>query len=117
MRSTVPLEKSLDKNYRIHEKQYLMNKTNDYIYKSEEEIENNNKIGVILNGSHLPAFQPLMLHKMSKTPENFNHNSMSSAKSKSLEFSKNVTIILGDLLVDYDRNQRPGHGGNHLFEI
>lgn len=58
-----------------------------------------------------------MSHKMSKFPDSLNQKNGTVAKSKSQEISKKITIILGDLLIDYDRNQRPkGHKGNHLSE-
>ncbi|CAG2103862.1 unnamed protein product [Medioppia subpectinata] len=65
---------------------------------------------IILSGYHSEP-QRLMSHKMHKTPENTRQRSGSTDQLESLEISKKVTIILGDLLVDYDRNQRPGHGG------
>ena len=54
---------------------------------------------------------------MSKFPDNQNQRNGTVAKSKSQEISKKITIILSDLLVNYDRNQRPkGYKGSHLSE-
>ncbi len=112
MHSTVPIV-GLDKNYRIIDNHYSLNKSNDNGSQIENQ-ENKNSTEIILGAHRLPTPQPLMKHKMSKTPENLRHNSGLQNHSKSQEISKKVTIILGDLLVDYDRNERPGHGGINL---
>ena len=46
-------------------------------------------------------------------PNNLQHSNSSSADHK--DSSKNISLVLADLLDDYDYNQRPGYGGECLF--
>ncbi len=98
----------IDKNYRIYDSHYLLNKSNDNGSQVEEYNNNNSKI--MLSTERLPTPQRL-IHRMSQNPGNLRHNSGFRTNSKSREISKNISKILGKFLDDYDCTERPGHGG------
>lgn len=98
----------LDKNYRIYDSHYLLNKSNDN--GSQVEQYNNNNSKIMLSTQRLPTPERL-IHRMSQNPENLRHNSGLRTNSKSREISKNISKILGKFLDNYDCTERPGHGG------
>ncbi len=55
------------------------------------------------------------MHKMPLFPEYIPPEARNQVVSaNSLEISRNITKVLENLLLNYDSNQRPGHGGEKL---
>lgn len=66
------------------------------------------------DGSDLRIFvrSKRFMSKMPKMPTNLQHFNGTVAQSADLkDSSKNISLVLADLLDDYDYNQRPGYGG------
>lgn len=66
------------------------------------------------DGSDLKIFvrSKRFMSKMPKMPTNLQHFNGTVAQSADLkDSSKNISLVLADLLDDYDYNQRPGYGG------
>lgn len=61
---------------------------------------------------HIHVRSKRFMSKMPRMPSNLQHPNNTEEQSANLkDSSKNISLVLADLLDDYDYNQRPGYGG------
>lgn len=69
---------------------------------------------VLENGSEPQIFvrSKRFMSKMPKMPTNLQRSNSTTAQSANLkDSSKNISLVLAELLDNYDSNQRPNYGG------
>ena len=59
-----------------------------------------------------PQSASLFIHKLPKYSESNLPNGSYVTGLGSLEISRNISLVLENLLLNYDSYQRPGHGGD-----